>query len=204
MKLTNKYIAEGMYVINGKQVWKVIDWDSKYRNVLLREIDKNGNKTDYFVVANGYELYGDENEALISWMNGDYIDDVSQSDAEEYFDDFYKNGKIKESLTESAKPINEKNVAKFVDELNKFCDEKIHYVDADAERFTKKYGKMYNFKYRFDDTDEIFVVYDSEGTLDMFDDDVGFVREEIDRLAKKNDWYADPYTSSNNFTFGEI
>ena len=110
---------------------------------------------------------------------------------------------LRKSLKESAKPINEKNVAKFVDELNKFCDEKIHYVDADAERFTKKYGKMYNFKYRFDDTDEIFVVYDSEGTLDMFDD-VGFVREEIDRLAKKNGWYADPYTSSANFTFGEL
>lgn len=114
-----------------------------------------------------------------------------------------KKKSLRKSLKESAKPINEKNVAKFVDELNKFCDEKIHYVDADAERFTKKYGKMYNFKYRFDDTDEMFVVYDSEGTLDMFDD-VGFVREEIDRLAKKNDWYADPYTSSANFTFGEL
>lgn len=108
------------------------------------------------------------------------------------------------SLKESAKSINEKNVAKFVDELNKFCDEKIHYVDMDAENFTKKYGKLYNFKYRFDDTDEIFIVYDSEGTLDMFDDNASYVREEIDRLAKKNGWYADPYTSSANFTFGEI
>jgi hypothetical protein len=112
--------------------------------------------------------------------------------------------KSRKSLKESAKPINEKNVAKFVDELNKFCDEKIHYVDADAEKFTKKYGKLYNFKYRFDDTDEIFVVYDSEGTLDMFDDNASYVREEIDRLAKKNGWYADPYTSSANFTFGEL
>ena len=110
----------------------------------------------------------------------------------------------RKSLKESAKPINEKNVAKFVDELNKFCDEKIHYVDMDAENFTKKYGKLYNFKYRFDDTDEIFVVYDSEGTLDMFDDNADYVREEIDRLAKKNGWYADPYTSSANFTFGEL
>ena len=110
----------------------------------------------------------------------------------------------RKSLKESAKPINEKNVAKFVDELNKFCDEKIHYVDMDAENFTKKYGKLYNFKYRFDDTDEIFVVYDSEGTLDMFDDNADYVREEIHRLAKKNGWYADPYTSSANFTFGEL
>lgn len=99
MKLTNKYIAEGMYVTNGKQIWKVINWDSKYRHALLQKIDKNGNKTDYFVVAENYELYGDENEALISWMNGDYLDDVSQSDAEEYFDDFYKKDKkINESI----------------------------------------------------------------------------------------------------------
>ena len=99
MKLTNKYIAEGMYVTNGKQIYKVIDWDSKYRHALLQKIDKNGNKTDYFVVAENYELYGDENEALISWMNGNYLDDVSQSDAEEYFDDFYKKDKkINESV----------------------------------------------------------------------------------------------------------
>lgn len=111
---------------------------------------------------------------------------------------------LRKSLKESSKPINEKNVAKFVDELNKFCDEKIHYVDSDAEKFTKKYGKLYNFKYRFDDTDKMFVIYDSEGILDMFDDNANYVREEIDRIAKKNGWYADPYTSSNNFTFGEI
>ena len=110
----------------------------------------------------------------------------------------------RKSLKESAKPINEKNVAKFVDELNKFCDEKIHYVDMDAENFTKKYGKIYNFKYRFDDTDEIFVVYDSEGTLDMFDDNADYVREEIDRLAKKNGWYIDPYSCACDFTFGEL
>ena len=132
-----------------------------------------------------------------------------ESKAEEVVD--MLNSELKESkksarksLKESAKPINEKNVAKFVDELNQFCDKKIHYVDVDAERFTKKYGKLYDFKYRFDDTDEIFVVYDYEGTLNMFDDNADYVREEIDRLVKKNGWYAEPYTSSANFTFGEL
>ena len=313
MKLTNKYIAEGMYVTNGKQIWKVIDWDSKYRYALLQKIDKNGNKTDYFVVAENYELYGDENEALISWMNGNYLDDVSQSDAEEYFDDFYKkdkkinesvhwkdksraeevvnmlNSELKESkksikerseeneiiiselqdtveyfcglyeevgelkgnalkdlqnaierlevfnaigsiyqwgvevlnkcgikykglkelkksfrksLKESAKPINEKNVAKFVDELNKWCDDNIHYVDMDAENFTKKYGKIYNFKYRKED--DFFVIYDSEGTLDLFDREASLVYPTLDKLAKKNGWYIDPYSCACDFTFGEL
>ena len=485
MKLTNKYIAEGMYVTNGKQIYKVIDWDSKYRHALLQKIDKNGNKTDYFVVAENYELYGDENEALISWMNGNYLDDVSQSDAEEYFDDFYKkdkkinesvekyfvgdktakgfevcmiedgkkyylsklaknvvdsdwssdhtyakhwkdksraeeivdmlnselkeskksfkerseeneiivselqdtveyfcglyeedkelkgraleslknaverlevfnaigsiyqwgvevlnkcgikykglkeskkvmnekvdsrykyafnhtkdeyeivqfddynfeilaipndksifsddlpkfkiektyiydtcvnnrditlfvgiveelgwcfiafdklannnnifayfiSGKTKEgayhsfheykseynlrceeskkstrkSLKESAKPINEKNVAKFVDEVNKWCDDNIHYVDMDAENFTKKYGKLYNFKYRKED--DFFIIYDSEGTLDLFDTEASLVYPTLDKLAKKNGWYIDPYSCACDFTFGEL
>ena len=163
----------------------------------MQKIDKNGNKTDYFVVANGYELYGDENEALISWMNGDYIDDVSLSDAEEYFDDFYKNGKIKESLTESAKPINEKNVAKFVDELNKICHEKF-----DDELFTKKYGNLYNFTYKIlGDVPNNFLFYDEQGTFDMRDT---LARPVIDELAKKNGWYIEPCSSDWEFCFGEL
>ena len=88
MGLKNKDILEGMYVINGKQVWKVIDWDEKYKNALLQKIDKNGNKTDDFVIAQNYELYGDEKNPQISWMNGDYFLNEKLMDALQYFVDF--------------------------------------------------------------------------------------------------------------------
>ena len=102
MNLKNKDIAEGMYVINGKDVWKVLDWNSKYTDCLLQKIDKNGNKMDLFMVAENYELYGDEKEPQIAWMNGDYCIEKRQIDAEQYFIDFYKdNKKFKESLKES-------------------------------------------------------------------------------------------------------
>ena len=278
MKLTNKWIAEGMYVTNGKQVWKVLDWDSKYRHALLQKIDKNGNKTDYFVVAENYELYGDENEALISWMNGDYLDDISQSDAEEYFDDFYKkdkkinesvekyfvgdetakgfevcmmedgkkyylsklaknvvdsdwssdhtyakhwkdksraeeivntlNSELKESkksITESARPIDEKNVAKFVAELNEWVDDNINYSDPEQARFTKQYGKLYDFKYDWDytfgDKGEL-IVWDDGGSLNWFEDDS--VKNFIVKLAKKYGWYCEPCHSSSDFMFAEL
>lgn len=110
-------------------------------------------------------------------------------------------------FTESTKSINEKNVAKFVDELNRQVDEKIHYRDAEAEAFTKKYGKLFNFKYRVE-TDENdnpmeIVVYDALGMLDLFEDD-SLVRPIIDRLARKNGWYVEPYSCSCDFTFGEL
>ena len=108
----------------------------------------------------------------------------------------------RKSLKESAKPINEKNVAKFVDEVNKWCDDNIHYVDMDAENFTKKYGKIYNFKYRKEG--DFFVIYDSEGTLDLFDREASLVYPTLDKLAKKNGWYIDPYSCACDFTFGEL
>ena len=109
---------------------------------------------------------------------------------------------LRKSLKESAKPIDEKNVAKFVDEVNKWCDDNIHYVDMDAENFTKKYGKIYNFKYRKED--DFFVIYDSEGTLDLFDTEASLVYPTLDKLAKKNGWYIDPYSCACDFTFGEF
>lgn len=195
MKLTNKYIAEGMYVTNGKQIWKVIDWDSKYRHALLQKIDKNGNKTDYFVVAENYELYGDENEALISWMNGDYLDDVSQSDAEQYFVDFYKNNKMfKESkFTESAKPINEKNVQKFVDDLNRICHD-----EFDDELFTSKYGNLYDFRIQYvGDVPNNWLIYDYNGTFDWFEDKLA--KKVVEKLLKQNGWYGEPCSNYSEF-----
>ena len=112
------------------------------------------------------------------------------------------NNRLLESLKESAKPINEKNVSKFVDEVNKWCDDNIHYVDMDAKNFTKKYGKIYNFKYRKED--DFFVIYDSEGTLDLFDRGASLVYPILDKLTKKNGWYIDPYSCACDFTFGEL
>ena len=293
MNLKNKDIAEGMYVTNGKDVWKVLDWNSKYTDCLLQKIDKNGNKMDLFVVAEKYELYGDEKEPQITWMNGDYCIEKRRIDAEQYFIDFYKDNKIfkeskkslkerseeneiiiseltdtveyfcglyeevgelkenalkdlqnaierlevfnaigsiyqwgvevlnkcgikykglkeskkslRKSLKESAKPINEKNVSKFVDELNKWCDDNVHYKDVDSAKFTKQYGKLYDFKYKVDHSfgDADIIVWDDQGTLDLFEDD--FITEKIDELAKKYGWYTEPYHDGGyDFTFGEL
>ena len=368
MELKNKNIVEGMYVTNGKDVWKVLDWNSKYTDCLLQKIDKNGNKMDLFVVAENYELYGDEKEPQIAWMNGDYCIEKRQIDAEQYFVDFYKdnkkfkeskkslkerseeneiivselqdtveyfcglfedkgelkgraleslqnaverleifnaigsiyqwgvevlnkcgvkykgmkeskksfkeskeffvgdktakgfevcmiedgkkyylsklaknivdsdwssdhtyakhwkdeskaeevvnmlNSELKESkkssrksLKESAKPINEKNVAKFVDELNKWCDDNVHYKDVDSARFTKEYGKLYDFGYNWDysygDKGDL-LVFDKEETLDWYDDEV--VVPFIKQLAKKYGWYCEPAHSYADFMFAEL
>ena len=47
------------------------------------------------------------------------------------------NNRLLESLKESAKPINEKNVAKFVDELNEWCDDNIHFADLESAKSTR-------------------------------------------------------------------
>ena len=112
----------------------------------------------------------------------------------------------RKSLKESAKPINEKNVAKFVDELNKWCDDNVHYKDVDSAKFTKQYGKLYDFKYNFDHSfgdADVIVVWDDQGTLDLFEDD--FITKKIDELAKKYGWYTEPYhNGGSDFTFGEL
>lgn len=112
----------------------------------------------------------------------------------------------RKSLKESAKPINEKNVAKFVDELNKWCDDNVHYKDVDSAKFTKQYGKLYDFKYNVDHSfgdADVIIVWDDQGTLDLFEDD--FITEKIDELAKKYGWYTEPYhDGGSDFTFGEL
>lgn len=118
----------------------------------------------------------------------------------------HSNLALNESLTESAKPINEKNVAKFVDELNKWCDDNVHYKDVDSAKFTKQYGKLYDFKYNVDHSfgdADVIIVWDDQGTLDLFEDD--FITEKIDELAKKYGWYTEPYhDGGSDFTFGEL
>lgn len=113
--------------------------------------------------------------------------------------------KSRKSLKESAKPINEKNVAKFVDELNKWCDDNIHYKDVEQARFTKEYGKLYEFKYYWDysygDKGDL-LVFDEQGTLDWYDDEL--VVPFIEKLAKKYGWYCEPAHSYADFTFGEL
>ena len=99
----------------------------------------------------------------------------------------------RKSLKESAKPINEKNVAKFVDELNEICHEKFD----DDDLFTKKYGNLYDFVYRYvGDVPNNFLVYDEQGTFDTTSDTLA--RPIVDKLAKQNGWYIE---SVNSYEF---
>ncbi len=68
--------------------------------------------------------------------------------------------------------------------------------------FYKKYGPLFSFKYRVED-DGTIVVYDNQGVLDMFDD-YSLGKQAIDKLAKKNGWYAEPMYGSCDFVFGEL
>ena len=98
----------------------------------------------------------------------------------------------RKSLKESAKPINEKNVAKFVNELNQICHEKF-----DDDLFTKKYGNLYDFVYRYvGDVPNNFLVYDEQGTFDTTSDTLA--RPIVDKLAKQNGWYIE---SVNSYEF---
>ena len=109
------------------------------------------------------------------------------------------------SLKESAKLINEKNVAKFVDELNKWCDDNVHYVDVDSANFTKQYGKLYDFEWGWDYSygdKGLIKVWDNEGTLDWFEE--SYVKDFIVNLAKKYGWYCEAVTNDSDFTFDEL
>ena len=99
----------------------------------------------------------------------------------------------RKSLKESAKPINEKNVAKFVDELNGICHEKFD----DDDLFTKKYGNLYDFVYNYvGDVPNNFLVYDYNGVFDTKSDTL--VKPIVDKLAKQNGWYIE---SVNSYEF---
>ena len=98
----------------------------------------------------------------------------------------------RKSLKESAKPINEKNVAKFVDELNEICHEKF-----DDDLFTKKYGNLYDFVYNYvGDVPNNFLVYDYNGVFDTTSDTLA--KPIVDKLAKQNGWYIE---SVNSYEF---
>ena len=115
MNLKNKDITEGMKVSNGKYELRIVSWDKSYKDCLLNYLDSKGNR---YVVAQNYELSGTEKDPQISWMNGRYFTANSDDEAfEEYLDylgevneyDIYESKKVKStSITESAKPINEK------------------------------------------------------------------------------------------------
>ena len=103
-----------------------------------------------------------------------------------------KKKSLRKSLKESAKPINEKNVAKFVNELNQICHEKF-----DDDLFTKKYGNLYDFVYNYvGDVPNNFLVYDYNGVFDTKSDTL--VKPIVDKLAKQNGWYIE---SVNSYEF---
>ena len=212
MELKNKYIAEGMRVTNGKDKLKVISWDKSYSDCLLNYLDSKGNR---YVVAQDYELSGTEKDPQIEWRNGRYFTANSDDEAfETYLDylgevheyDISESKKIKStSIKESAKPINEKNVAKFVDEINEWCDDNVHYKDEESARYTKEYGKLYDFGYNWDysygDKGDL-LVFDKEETMDWYHDEI--VVPFIKQLAKKYGWYCEPAHSYADFMLGEL
>ena len=103
----------------------------------------------------------------------------------------------RKSLKESAKPINEKNVAKFVNELNQICHEKF-----DDDLFTKKYGNLYDFVYNYvGDVPNNFLVYDYNGVFDIESDTLA--KPIVDKLAKQNGWYIEP-VNSYEFCFEKL
>jgi len=88
----------------------------------------------------------------------------------------------------------------FVDKLNAYCDKE--FGDTDPE-FTKKYGKLYDFKYRsmnkmlndgWGNEYDGIVIYDDQGTLDWFNDE--FLPQWIDEELGKSGFYAEPVGSS--------
>ena len=128
-------------------------------------------------------------------MNGDYCIEKRAIDAEQYFVDFYKNNKMfKESkFTESAKPINEKNVQKFVDDLNRICHD-----EFDDELFTSKYGNLYDFRIQYvGDVPNNWLIYDYNGTFDWFEDKLA--KKVVEKLLKQNGWYGEPCSNYSEF-----
>ena len=211
MNLKNKDITEGMRVTNGKYELRVVSWDKSYTDCFLNYLDSKGNR---YVIARDYKLSGTEKDPQIVWMNGRYFTANSDDEAFETYVDYL--GEVHEydisesleeskTLTESAKPIDEKNVSKFVDELNKWVDDNINYADVEQARFTKQYGKLYDFKYDWDytfgDKGEL-IVWDDGGSLNWFEDNS--VKNFIVKLAKKYGWYCEPYHSSSDFMFAEL
>ena len=212
MNLKNKDITEGMRVTNGKYELRVVSWDKSYSDCLLNYLDSKGNR---YVVAQDYELSGTEKDPQISWMNGRYFTANSDDEAlEEYLDylgemnEYDISESLKKSvksLKESAKPINEKNVAKFVDELNVWVEDNVNFADVESAQFTRKYGKLYDFKYGWDYSygdKGLLKVWDDEGTLDWFEE--SYVKDFIVNLAKKYGWYCEAVTNDSDFTFDEL
>ena len=105
MALRNKDVMEGMYVTSrkGRDTWKVIYWNGSYTDVLLRYIDDNGNKSDSYVITEGYILEGDYENPEISWVNGSYFDADFERDA---VNEFLAWSRGKPTKKSAKKPMN--------------------------------------------------------------------------------------------------
>lgn len=115
----------------------------------------------------------------------------NESKAEDIVDKLYT--LIESKFVESSKLMNEKNVLKFVEELNHICHE-----EFDDDLFTSKYGNLYDFQVGYyGDVPNNWLIYDNNGTFDWFEDT--FCRKLIDELLKKNGWYGEPCHSYGDF-----
>lgn len=140
--IKNKDITEGMYVKNGKDTWKVIYWDDSYKNALLQYIDKNGDKSDNYVIAESYTLEGDYQNPTITWVNGMYFDADSNVGAVNEFK-AWSSGKLKKSVKKSITEMfdDEELVGDFIDFLIYECE----YDKKTVEKYFYKKYKLNDF-----------------------------------------------------------
>lgn len=105
----------------------------------------------------------------------------------------------KSKFTESAKPINERNVIKFVEELNQILHDEYDDLlngDKDIYDFKKVYLN------RVGDTSDGWLIYDYNGAFDWYEDK--YARKIVDELLRKYGWYGEPCSSYSEFCIGEL
>ena len=184
----SKEFFVGDETAKGFEVYMIEDGKKYYLSKLAKNIEDSSWSSDHTYAKH----WKDESRA-------EEVVDMLNSELKE------SKKSTRKSLKESTKPINEKNVAKFVDELNKWCDDNVHYVDVDSAKFTKQYGKLYDFEWGWDYSygdKGLIKVWDNEGTLDWFEET--YVKDFIVKLAKKYGWYCECVTSDSDFTFDEL
>lgn len=86
ISMNNSLMAENMRLQGDNARWVVIDWDQNKNIALLRKCNYFDEKTDSYVIANNYTLYGDSVNPCITWGHGGYMDNVS----EEYANGIFK------------------------------------------------------------------------------------------------------------------
>lgn len=85
ISMNNNLMAENMRLQGDNGRWAVVDWDKNKNMALLRRCNYFDSKTDNYVIASNYTLYGDSVNPMITWGHGSYMDNVSEEYAEGIF-----------------------------------------------------------------------------------------------------------------------